>query len=97
MKNGVILRIAMWFGAGFLVSAGWGLYLAYADKASPIEPIVYGLFRWTQPIAALTVAYFDFPRGLSSTAIENAVTYALLGLILETIRRHFRRAAISTS
>ena len=81
MRNSLIFRIALWASTGFLVSAGWGLYFASANKANPIEPIVYAFFRLTQPVAAITVAYFDFPRGLTWIVVENAATYALLGLI----------------
>ncbi len=95
MRNGMIFRIVLWASTGSLVSAGWGLYFANANKALPIEPIVNAFFRLTQPIAAITVSYFDFPRGLTSIAVENAVTYALLGLIVETIRQRYRPIQIS--
>ena len=95
MRNGMIFRIALWASTGFLVSAGWGLYFASANKANPIEAIVYALFRLTQPVAAITVSYFDFPRGLTWIVVENAATYALLGLIVETIRQRYRRIQIS--
>jgi len=85
----------MWAIAGFLVSAGWGLYFATADKANPIEPIVYGFIYLTNPVAAITVSYFDFPRGLTWIEVENAATYALLGLFMETIRQHYRSLRIS--
>jgi hypothetical protein len=94
MRNSVI-RIAMWESAGVLVAVGWGLYFASSNKANPIEPIVYLLVRLTQPLVALTIAYFNFPLGLTWIVIENAATYALIGLILETIRRRSRRLQIS--
>jgi hypothetical protein len=95
MRKGMIFRIVLWASTGFLVSVGWGLYFASANKALPIEPIVNALFRLTQPIAAITVWYFDFPRGLTSIVVENVVTYALLGLIVEAIRRRYRIIQIS--
>ena len=85
MRNGVIFRIALWASAGFLVSAGWGLYFASANKANPVEPIVYALFRLTQPVAAVTVSYFDFPRGLTWIVVENAATYALVSLAAQML------------
>ena len=90
MIKGMILRTSLWASTGFLVSAGWGLYFASANRANPIEPIVYAFFRLTQPVAALTVSYFDFPRGLTWIVVENAATYALLGIIVETMRRRYR-------
>jgi hypothetical protein len=89
-------RIAIWASAGYLVSGGWGLYFANADKANPIEPIVYTLARLTQPVVAITVAYFNFPLGLRWTMVANAVTYALVGLIVETIRQHYRPLQMQT-
>jgi hypothetical protein len=85
----------MWASAGFLVSVGWGFYFAATDKSVPIGPIVYALARLTEPVAAVAV-YFNshYPLGLRTVAIANATTYALLGLIVETIRRHHERVLI---
>ena len=85
-------RIARWASAGFLVAAGWGLYFASADKANPIEPIVYILARLTQPVVAVTVSYFNFPLGLRWALVANAATYALVGLIVETPRKQLNHA-----
>ena len=97
MRSGAIFRIAIWASAGFLVSAGWGLYFAYSDKGNPIEPIVYSLCNWTQPVVAIAVSYVyvDVPVGLRWCLIANVVTYALLGLVVETIRQHYRPLQIS--
>jgi len=78
----------MWASAGFLVSAGWGFYFATTNKAIPIRLIVDALARLTQPAAAV-VLYFNphYLLGLRAVAIANAVTYAFVGLIVETIRR----------
>jgi hypothetical protein len=82
--------------AGFLVSAGWGFYFATANKETPIGVIVDVLVRLTQPAAA-AIAYLnpDYFLGLRAVAIANAVTYAFLGLIAGTIRRHFQTLHIS--
>lgn len=82
----------MWTIAGFLISAGWGLYFATANKANPIEPAVYTLARLTQPVVAVTLSYFDFPHGLSWTVAANAASYALAGLIVEGIRKRLHHA-----
>jgi hypothetical protein len=94
MRNSVI-QIAMWASVGFLISSGWGLYFARANKADPIDPIVYALANVTEPVAGITHSFFDFPRGLRAVEVENAATYALIGLILATIRRHNRPIQIS--
>jgi hypothetical protein len=88
-------RIIMCASAGFFISAGWGLYFATADKAKPIDPIVYTLANITEPVAGITHSYFDFPRGLRTVEIENAATYVLIGLMLAMIRRRRRPLQIS--
>jgi len=90
MRNSLKFRTGLWASAGFLVAAGWGFYFASTSKVDPIEPIVYTLARLTQPVAALTISYFSFPLGLTGVALENAATYGLIGLIVETLWRHYR-------
>jgi len=84
------MRIALFAVLGFFVSACWGLYFSTANKANPVDPIVYALAYITEPVAATTHLYFDFPRGLRAVEIENAATYALIGLMLAMIRRYHR-------
>jgi hypothetical protein len=90
------LRIVIWASAGFLVSAGWGLYFAAAGKGIPIRLIVYALAGITQPAAAIVV-YFNphYLLGLRAVELANAVTYACVGLIVETIRRRSQILRIS--
>jgi hypothetical protein len=96
MKS-VLIRIAIWTGAGFLVSVGWGSYFATANKHVPIGLIVDTLARLTQPAAAV-ILYLNpaSALGLTSAAVTNAATYALLGLIVETVRRRHRSPHLST-
>ena len=96
MRKMMISRIAMWASAGLLVSVGWGLYFASTNKALPIEPIVYILASLTQPTAAVAL-YLKLVHqlGLTWVVVVNAATYALLGLAVETIRRHYRSLHIS--
>jgi hypothetical protein len=95
MKS-VLAQIATWTSAGFLVSFAWGFYFATADKGIPIGPIVYALARITQPTAAV-VLYLNpaSALGLTWVAVTNAATYALLGLMVETVRRHHRSLHLS--
>ena len=88
MRN-VVIRIAMWASVGFFVSVGWGFYFAKANKSIPIEPAVYTFAMLTQPAAALRL-YLNptSPFGLTWVVVANAATYALLGLIATTIRKH---------
>lgn len=96
MKS-VLIRISTWMGAGLLVSFGWGFYFATANKGIPIGPIVYALARLTQPITAV-VLYLNpaSPLGLTWVAVTNAATYALLGLMVETVGRHHRSLHLSS-
>jgi hypothetical protein len=77
-------RIALWASAGFLVAGCWALYFARASKDNPIEPIVYTLIRLTCPVA---IAGSYFPVSLYWVLVANAATYALVGLMLETLRQ----------
>ncbi len=88
MKN----RIAMWACTGFLVAGCWGLYFANADKGNPIEPLVYMLARLTQPIGAVAVSYLNSPISIYWFLVVNAATYALVGLIVETLRPKLNHA-----
>jgi hypothetical protein len=80
-------RIVAWAIVGFLVAAGWALY-AFATTPPPItsaDPIVT-LVELTCPVV-LAGAYFHFGVSLHWSLPANAATYALLGLIAETLRR----------
>ncbi len=77
-------RIAMWASAGLMVAGCWGVYFARANKDHPIEPIVNTLVRLTCPVA---IAGRYFPISLYSSLVANAATFALVGLIVEILRR----------
>jgi len=85
-------RIAVWACSGFLAAGFWGLYFANADKSKPIGPLVDALARLTQPIAAVVASYVHSPVGLHSFLWMNAATYALIGLIVEALRRKLNHA-----
>ena len=96
MRHALILRLAMWASVGLLVSIGWGAFFASADKSIPIDAIVYALARLTQPATAVRLYLNPASAfGLTWVAVANAGTYTLLGLIVETIRRHYRSPHIS--
>ena len=95
MRNSVI-RVVMWASAGFVIAVSWGLYFATADKDIPIGPIVQALSRLTVPADAV-VLYFNpgLPVGLTAVVLHNAATYALVGVVVEAIRRRYRPLQIS--
>ena len=80
MKN----RIALWASAGFLVAGGWALY-AFATFPFTNERLrdMWTVVSLTCPVA---IAGKYFPISLYCTLVANAITYALVGLIWETLR-----------
>jgi hypothetical protein len=78
-------RIAMWASAGFLVAACWAIY------ASATFPLTNERMRDAWTLVSITcpiaIAGMHFPISLYWTLAANAVTYALVGLVVETVRR----------
>ena len=84
-------RIALWASVGFLIAGVWALYYARVNKDNPIEPIVYTLSRLTCPIV-FAGDYFHFGISIYWFFVANVATYALVGLIAETLRRRLNHA-----
>ncbi len=82
-------RIATWAAAGFLVAIGWALYYSVRNKDLPIEPMVSTLVRLTCPIAIVGAHY---PVSIYSALVANVATYALVGLVVETLRRQLNHS-----
>ena len=82
-------RIALWAAAGFLVASGWAIYFLVTSKDHPIEPIVSTLVRLTCPVAIVGAHY---PISLYWALIANVATYALVGLVMETLRRQLKHS-----
>jgi hypothetical protein len=83
-------RIAIWASAGFMVAGFWALF-AIATFPSTSERMreVWTLISLTCPIA---IAGMHHPISLYATLAANAVTYALVGLIVETLRQQLHHA-----
>ena len=82
-------RIALWASAGFLVAGGWALYaLASTPPAFTSTDPLLALVRLTCPIALLSF----YPIRLYWVLLANAATYALVGLIIETLRQRLNHA-----
>jgi hypothetical protein len=79
-------RITMWTSAGFLVAGYWAVY-AFATTPTMLfaKPEIMILVQLS-PIALLS----HYPISLSWVLLLNAATYALVGLIVETVRRQLR-------
>ena len=83
-------RIAMWAIVGFLVAGFWALF-AVATFPSTNERMreVWTLVSITCPVA---IAGMHHPVSLYETLAANVVTYALAGLIVETLRKRLHHA-----
>ena len=83
-------RIAMWAIAGFLVAGFWALF-AVATFPSTNERMrdIWTFICITCPIA---IAGMRHPISLYETLAANAVTYALVGLVVETFRKQLHHA-----
>ena len=82
-------RVVMWAAAGFLVASGWAGYFLVASKDHPIEPIVSSLVRLSCPVAILGSHY---AISIYSVLAANVATYALVGLLLEAVRRQLNHS-----
>jgi hypothetical protein len=83
-------RIAVWAGAGFLLAGFWALF-AIASLPSTNERMrdVWTLISLTCPVA---MAGMHYPISLYEALAANTVTYALVGLIVESLRHRLRHA-----
>jgi hypothetical protein len=82
-------RIAVWAAAGFVVASGWAVYFSLASKNHPVEPILSALVRLTCPVA---IVGWHYPVSLYSALVANVATYALAGLLVETLRRQLNHS-----
>jgi hypothetical protein len=87
-------RVALWAGLGALVAIGWAVYSFSANPSplTPAKPIVWTLALLTQPIALASVHY-RFGVTVNWVILANALTYGLIGLLAEAMRRKLRHVA----
>ncbi len=82
-------RIAIWATTGFLVACGWVLYTFVTPAEYLIaglrEPLVQALGYATCPIAFILA--YHFPLHFWWVPAINAASYALVGVIIEMLRR----------
>jgi hypothetical protein len=77
-------RIAIWAAVGFIVAGGWALYAALSPSITQQTQGLWLIARITCPITFAS----HLPLSLYAVLIVNAVTYGLIGLIVETVREH---------
>lgn len=86
-------RILFWIFAGCLVAGLWAIYAAalFPNQLFSAGPIPWALINLTCPVSFASF-HFHFGIKLYSVVLANAATYALLGLIVENLRRQFSQA-----
>ncbi len=87
--SGMKSRIAIWTVAGLLVVLFWTLYIT-ATRQHPLGPGSVGraLIYLTCPVALAS----HHAQSIYLVLIVNAATYASVGVVVETIRRHYKSA-----
>ena len=83
------LRISIWAAVGALVAVFWALWIS--GTHSTTHGITWALICLTCPVAL----FGRYPLSLYVVLLANAVTYALAGFLVETIRRHRRRPSLT--
>ena len=83
-------RIALWASAGFLVAVLWALFAFVTGAAASAQlREVWPLVSLTCPIAIVGMHH---AVSLYEAVAANTITYALIGLIVETLRRQLHHA-----
>ena len=80
-------RIAMWASAGFLVAGFWAV-LAFPSAGERMRD-VWTLVCITCPIAIVGMHH---PISLYEVLVANTVTYGIVGLVVESLRKQLRHA-----
>lgn len=80
-------RIGMWASAGFLVAGGWALYaFATTPPAMTSADPIMSLVELTCPVVLASMR-LHFGVSLYWSLAANTATYALIGLMVEMLRR----------
>jgi hypothetical protein len=88
---GMKLRIAIWASLGVLIVVFWSLYFI-ALKPGPVGPM-WILLDLICPIALARQIHMS----VYFVTLMNAGTYALIGAIVETMRRHYIQARLHSN
>jgi hypothetical protein len=84
-------RIAIWAAVGALVAVFWAVYITTTmQNLRYPDSIGWYLIRITCPIALAS----HHAVSLYQVIAANALTYALLGAVVEIVRRQFRLRTI---
>ena len=83
------LRIAIWTTIGLLVAGFWSLYPFAAFPSPDRVREVWPLITLTCPVALLGMHH---AVSLYEALAANAVTFAVIGVMVETVRRQLHHA-----
>jgi len=89
--GGIKTRIAIWAVAGAIVVAFWALFFMMTYRDLGAGGVGRAFVCMTCPIALEG----RHPQSLYFVLVVNAATYALVGVFVETIRRHYHKRPIS--
>ena len=81
-------RIAIWAGVGALVVVLWTLYI------SATSPTPLGNARILAYLTCPIALAHNYALSFYLVLLVNAATYALLGTVVETIRRHYNQTRL---
>ena len=86
-------RIAIWAGVGFLIAGFWAIYF-FPTAANIIanRPAVWAVARLSCPVVFASLQ-FGFGVSIYWALVANALTYALIGFLVETVRHRIQTAA----
>jgi hypothetical protein len=96
----VKFRIAIWAGVGAVVVVLWTLYISATSPTPPGAVWTFPLKAYLPLFASLrALAYLTCPIALVHhyalsfyfVLFVNAATYALVGMVVETMRRHHKQ------
>ena len=79
-----------WATTGALILLAWPLYIS-AISPTQLTAKSWPLARLTCPIALA----HHYPISLYVVLLANAATYPLVGVLVETIRRHYQTHSLS--
>ncbi len=85
-------RIGVWALVGFIVASVW-VILSFALPISP-RPVLWGLAQMTCPIVPISLT-FHFGVKWYWFLASNVAAYALIGLIVESLRLRLHQLQVA--
>jgi len=85
-------RIAIWASVGALVAVCWTIY-ASATFPTPLAAV--GIARTLVYLTCPIALAHQYALSFYFVLLGNAATYALVGMVVESIRRHYQTHSVS--